>query len=47
MRETLSLVMGIDISQISIKATTMEKRGIIGNKEGIACFATVLLEEDK
>lgn len=46
MRETLSYIMGIDVSQISIKATTMEKRGIIGSKEGIACFASVLLEED-
>ncbi len=33
----------IDLDQISIKATTTEKMGFLGRKEGIACYANVLL----
>ena len=33
-------------SQINIKATTVEKLGAIGRKEGIACHAVVVLVDD-
>lgn len=32
-----------DLDQINIKATTTEKLGFAGRKEGIACYANVLL----
>jgi 2-C-methyl-D-erythritol 2,4-cyclodiphosphate synthase len=43
MQECLSGVMGVDIDLISIKATTSEKMGFVGRKEGIAVYATVLI----
>jgi 2-C-methyl-D-erythritol 2,4-cyclodiphosphate synthase len=43
MQECLSGVMGVDIDAISIKATTSEKMGFVGRKEGIAVYATVLI----
>lgn len=45
MEKSLADVMGIDIDQISIKATTTEKLGFVGRKEGIAAYATVLIEK--
>ena len=44
MRACLSEVMGVDITKISIKATTTEHLGFVGRKEGIAAQAVVLLE---
>jgi 2-C-methyl-D-erythritol 4-phosphate cytidylyltransferase/2-C-methyl-D-erythritol 2,4-cyclodiphosphate synthase len=45
MRETVASILGIDISRIGIKATTMERLGFIGRGEGIAAMAsaTVLM----
>ena len=45
MRETLASVMGIDIDDISIKATT-EKLGFTGREEGISAYTTVLIEKE-
>lgn len=44
MQETLARVMGIDPDDISIKATTTERLGFTGREEGIAAYATVLIE---
>jgi 2-C-methyl-D-erythritol 2,4-cyclodiphosphate synthase len=43
MQETLADVMGIDLDDISIKATTTEKLGFTGREEGISAYATVLI----
>jgi len=43
MRETLARVMGIDVSQISVKATTCERLGFVGREEGIAAYAVATL----
>ena len=43
MKTTLSEVMGIPEEDISIKATTTEKLGFVGKKEGVAAYATVLI----
>jgi 2-C-methyl-D-erythritol 2,4-cyclodiphosphate synthase len=45
MQETLASVMGIDIEDIAIKATTTEKLGFVGQEEGIAAYATVLIQK--
>lgn len=43
MRNSISLLLGIDMNQVSIKATTYEKMEAIGRGEAIACDSTVLL----
>ena len=46
MQQTLSIVMGIDEDDVSIKATTTEKLGFTGREEGISAYATVLIVKD-
>jgi 2-C-methyl-D-erythritol 2,4-cyclodiphosphate synthase len=43
MRENIAADLNADISQINVKATTTEKLGFAGRKEGIAAYAVVLL----
>lgn len=46
MQQQLAEVMAIDTDRISIKATTTEKLGFVGQKEGVAAHATVLIYKD-
>jgi len=43
MQNCLAKVMEVDEDSISIKATTSEKMGFVGRKEGVAVYATVLI----
>lgn len=43
MQTTLSEVMAVSPDQISIKATTSEKMGFVGRREGIAAYVVVLV----
>ena len=45
MQETLASVMGVDVDDVSIKATTTEKLGFTGREEGISAYATVLINK--
>ena len=45
MKTVLAEVMGVDPNDISIKATTTEKLGFTGRKEGISAYATVLIQQ--
>ena len=45
MRERIAEVLGIDISRITVKATTEEGLGFTGEGLGISCQAIALLEE--
>lgn len=47
MQSCLTEVLGIDQDSISIKATTTEKLGFVGRKEGIAAYATVLIYKNQ
>ncbi|MDR1344664.1 MAG: 2-C-methyl-D-erythritol 2,4-cyclodiphosphate synthase [Tannerellaceae bacterium] len=44
MKKTLAEVMQTDPANISIKATTTERLGFTGRREGIAAYATALIE---
>lgn len=46
MQATLAPLMEVDADAVSIKATTTEKLGFVGRKEGIAAYATVLIIKD-
>ncbi|WP_312329211.1 2-C-methyl-D-erythritol 2,4-cyclodiphosphate synthase [Acinetobacter sp.] len=43
MRQSIADVLDVDVTQISIKATTTEQLGFTGRQEGIMSMATVLL----
>ena len=45
MQSTMADVMKVSVDQISIKATTSEKMGFVGRKEGITAYATVLINK--
>ena len=44
MRQNIATAFGVDVDQISIKATTEEELGFTGSGEGIAAHAVCLLE---
>ena len=44
MQKLISGIAGIKENVVSIKATTTEKMGFVGRKEGLVAYATVLLE---
>jgi 2-C-methyl-D-erythritol 2,4-cyclodiphosphate synthase len=46
MRLNIAEDLGVSAGRISVKATTTEKLGFAGRKEGIACQAVCLLELD-
>jgi 2-C-methyl-D-erythritol 2,4-cyclodiphosphate synthase len=46
MKETMASILGIETSQLSIKATTGEEMGFVGRHEGIAAMAVALVQKD-
>jgi 2-C-methyl-D-erythritol 2,4-cyclodiphosphate synthase len=45
MEQTMANVLGIDVEQITVKATTTEKLGFEGREEGISVNAVVLIKK--
>lgn len=45
MRENLAACMGVELDQVSVKATTEEKLGFTGAGQGMAAHAVCLLEK--
>ena len=45
MKRVMAEVLQVDVDDISIKATTTEKLGFTGRQEGIAAYATVLIQK--
>jgi 2-C-methyl-D-erythritol 2,4-cyclodiphosphate synthase len=44
MQETIAKVMNVDVSKISVKATTTERMGFVGEGKGISAYAAVLVD---
>ncbi len=45
MRRNISDILQIDLSSVSVKATTTEHLGFEGRKEGISAFAAVIIKQ--
>ncbi len=45
MKECLSKHLNTDVHNVSVKATTTEKLGFVGEEKGMSAYATVLLKE--
>jgi len=45
MQKVIAEILEIEISDVSVKATTTEKMGFAGREEGLVAYATVLLEK--
>ena len=43
MRKNIAKNLGLELNQVSVKATTTERLGFVGNEEGVAAFAVCLL----
>ena len=45
MQKVISTILGIQDSDVSVKATTTEELGFVGREEGLVAYATVLLQK--
>ncbi len=46
MQQCMAEIIGTDVDNISIKATTTEKLGFTGRQEGISAYAVALIEKE-
>jgi 2-C-methyl-D-erythritol 2,4-cyclodiphosphate synthase len=47
MQQAIASILSLQITDVSIKATTTEKMGFVGREEGLVAYATVLLQKNK
>jgi 2-C-methyl-D-erythritol 2,4-cyclodiphosphate synthase len=47
MQQVIADILSLQVTDVSIKATTTEKMGFAGREEGLGRLATVLLESTK
>jgi 2-C-methyl-D-erythritol 2,4-cyclodiphosphate synthase len=46
MQQVIADILSLQLTDVSIKATTTEKMGFVGREEGLVAYATILLEKD-
>jgi 2-C-methyl-D-erythritol 2,4-cyclodiphosphate synthase len=46
-RRNVANILSIDITQISIKSSTSQKIGIIGENKAVACYTTILISNER
>ena len=46
MRQNLAKILSIDKSKISIKSSTSQKIGLVGENKAIICYATILISNE-
>jgi len=46
MRQSIANTCKIELDRVSVKATTTEKLGFVGNQEGVSAYATVLISRN-
>lgn len=47
MQESIATILSLQITDVSIKATTAERMGFVGREEGLVAYATILLQKEK
>jgi 2-C-methyl-D-erythritol 2,4-cyclodiphosphate synthase len=47
MQQAIARILSLQVTDVSIKATTTEKMGFVGREEGLVAYATVLLQKNK
>jgi 2-C-methyl-D-erythritol 2,4-cyclodiphosphate synthase len=45
MQAVIARILSLELSDVSIKATTTEKMGFVGREEGVVAYATLLLQK--
>ncbi|MDB5275457.1 MAG: 2-C-methyl-D-erythritol 2,4-cyclodiphosphate synthase [Ferruginibacter sp.] len=45
MQKTIAGILSLQVTDVSIKATTTEKMGFVGREEGLIAYATILLQK--
>lgn len=46
-RESISQILGLSVEQVSVKATTSEKMGFVGEGKGVKVYSVVLIYKDE
>ena len=46
MQQVIAQILSLQITDVSIKATTTEKMGFVGREEGLVAYASILLERN-
>ena len=46
-RKSIASILSLEVEQVSVKATTSEKMGFVGEEKGVKVYAVVLIYQDE